>query len=43
MRRAAIALLMTAVAAVGLRWGTFAVGGSDSYCYVAQAKAWASG
>jgi hypothetical protein len=43
MRRAAIALLMAMVVAVGLRWGTFAVGGSDSYCYVAQAQAWASG
>src|SRR5882672_3992624 len=27
----------------GLRWGTFAVGGSDSYCYVHQADGWASG
>ena len=43
MRRAAVALLMAAVAAAGLWWGTYAVGGSDSYCYVAQAQAWASG
>lgn len=26
-----------------MRWGTFAAGGSDSYCYVHQANAWASG
>ena len=29
--------------AVGIHWGTFAAGGSDSYCYVHQADAWASG
>jgi hypothetical protein len=27
----------------GLHWGTFAVGGSDSYCYAHQAERWASG
>lgn len=26
-----------------MRWGTFAAGGSDSYCYVYQATAWATG
>jgi hypothetical protein len=39
----AVALLAAVVFAAGLRWGTFAVGGSDSYCYVHQAEAWASG
>ena len=29
--------------AAGIHWGTFAAGGSDSYCYVHQADAWASG
>src|SRR5688572_18382809 len=43
MRRAGIALLLAAVVAVGLRWGTFVAGGSDSYCYVHQAERWASG
>ena len=32
-----------AVFAAAVRWGTFAAGGSDSYCYVHQAEAWASG
>jgi hypothetical protein len=32
-----------AVCAAGIHWGTFAAGGSDSYCYVHQAEAWASG
>jgi hypothetical protein len=31
------------VVAAGIHWGTFAAGGSDSYCYVHQAEAWASG
>jgi hypothetical protein len=31
------------VFAAGVHWGTFAAGGSDSYCYVHQAEAWASG
>lgn len=43
--------MMSIVAAVmaagtiiaGLHWGTFAVGGSDSYCYAHQAERWASG
>jgi hypothetical protein len=28
------AAIAAAVVVVGLRWSTFAVGGSDSYCYV---------
>ena len=32
-----------AVFAAGVHWGTFAAGGSDSYCYVHQAEGWASG
>jgi hypothetical protein len=35
--------LLVAVFAAGIRWGTFAAGGSDSYCYVHQAHAWATG
>jgi hypothetical protein len=35
--------LLFAVFAAGIRWGTFAAGGSDSYCYVHQAHAWATG
>src|SRR5258706_12748516 len=31
------------VFADGIHWGTFAAGGCDSYCYVHQADAWASG
>ncbi len=42
MRRLALALLLAAVVYAGLRWGTYAVGGSDSYCYVHQAERWAS-
>ena len=41
--RIAIAILLAAVVAAGLRWGTFAVGGSDSYCYVHQAQGWSTG
>ncbi len=41
--RIAVATLMAAIVAAGLRWGTFAVGGSDSYCYVHQAQGWATG
>jgi hypothetical protein len=36
-------MLLAAVVAVGVRWGTFAVGGSDSYCYAHQAEGWSSG
>src|SRR5207237_8389232 len=43
MPRVAIALLAAGVFAAGVHWGTFAVGGSDSYCYVHQAERWASG
>ena len=38
-----IAALCLAVIAAGIHWGTFAVGGSDSYCYVQQAEGWARG
>lgn len=43
MRRVAVALLLASVVAVGLHWGTFVAGGSDSYCYLHQAQRWASG
>lgn len=40
----AIALaLAVATAALSVRFGTFAAGGSDSYCYVEQAERWAAG
>ena len=39
----ALAALTVAVCGAGIHWGTFAVGGSDSYCYVHQAEAWATG
>jgi hypothetical protein len=39
----AIAALLLAVFAAGVHWGTFAAGGSDSYCYVHQAEGWATG
>ena len=35
--------MLLAVFAAGIRWGTFAAGGSDSYCYLQQARAWAMG
>ena len=38
-----VALLAIIVFAAGVHWGTFVVGGSDSYCYVHQAEAWAAG
>ena len=41
MRGLAIAVLVTAVAAVSVRWGSFVAGGSDSYCYIHQAERWA--
>ena len=37
----AAALLLTAF--VGIRWGAFAVGGSDSHCYAGQARMLAEG
>lgn len=43
MRKVAVAVLVAGVVAVGLRWGSFVAGGSDSYCYVHQAERWASG
>ncbi len=43
MRAATLAALIAAVVVVGVRWGTFVVGGSDSYCYLHQAERWASG
>ena len=43
MCRVAIALLAAVVFTAGIHWGAFAVGGSDSYCYVHQAERWASG
>src|SRR5678815_4193817 len=41
--RIAVAVIAAVVVGVGIRWGTFAAGGSDSYCYVQQAVGWASG
>jgi hypothetical protein len=40
---AAAGLLAIAAAAVAVRWGTFAAGGSDSFCYLGQAELWAQG
>ena len=44
-KRAAMAAAALAVAAViiGLNWGTFVAGGSDSYCYLNQAELFARG
>lgn len=42
MRQVGVALLLTGVVAVGLYWGTFVAGGSDSFCYLHQAERWAS-
>jgi hypothetical protein len=42
MRQLALALLLVAVVAAAVRWGSFVAGGSDSYCYVHQAERWAS-
>ena len=42
MRQVGLAVLLTGVVAVGLRWGTFVAGGSDSFCYAYQAERWAS-
>ena len=41
--RATAVMAALAALAVGIRWGTFAVGGSDSYGYVSQAETWAQG
>jgi dolichyl-phosphate-mannose-protein mannosyltransferase len=43
MRKVAVAVLVACVVAVGVRWGSFVAGGSDSYCYLHQAQRWASG
>jgi len=37
------AVLAVVTLAVALRWSTFVVGGSDSYCYVSQAAFWLDG
>jgi hypothetical protein len=37
-----LALLLAAVAAAGVHWGTFVAGGSDSFCYAHQAERWAA-
>lgn len=43
-RAAALALAAAAATLiVGLVWGTWIAGGSDSYCYVEQAERWAAG
>lgn len=42
MRKVTLGLLLAAVIAAGVHWGTFAAGGSDSYCYANQAERWAS-
>ncbi|MEO6212868.1 MAG: glycosyltransferase family 39 protein [Vicinamibacterales bacterium] len=43
-RAAAAALVLSCVAlAIGITWGTFAAGGSDSYCYLNQAELFARG
>ena len=36
-----VALLAAAVVAAGVYWGTFAAGGSDSFCYAYQSERWA--
>jgi hypothetical protein len=42
MRQVGLALLLTCVVTVGIHWGTFVAGGSDSFCYAHQAERWAS-
>jgi hypothetical protein len=41
--RVLAALVAAATLGVGLRWGTFAAGGADSYAYVSQAFLWTRG
>jgi asparagine N-glycosylation enzyme membrane subunit Stt3 len=41
--RLAAALAALSVLVVGVVWGAWIAGGSDSYCYVEQAERWASG
>jgi hypothetical protein len=43
MRAFLVVLVIASVLVVGIRWGTFVAGGSDSYCYLHQAQRWASG
>ncbi|MEQ1575173.1 MAG: glycosyltransferase family 39 protein [Vicinamibacterales bacterium] len=43
MRSLVVVCIVIGALATGLRWGTYAVGGSDSYCYAHQAERWASG
>ena len=43
MRGVAVAALVAATMVIGVGWGTFAAGGSDSFCYLRQAQRWASG
>jgi hypothetical protein len=46
LRQACTAVALVAAvssAAVGIRWGAFAVGGSDSHCYAGQARMFAEG
>ena len=40
---AAAAAIAAAAVAIGLAWGTFVAGGSDSYCYLNQAELFARG
>jgi hypothetical protein len=40
---AAALALTAATVAVAVRWGAFVAGGSDSYCYLAQAGMWLDG
>jgi len=40
---AAAAIAMVMAAMVGVRWGAFAVGGSDSHCYAGQARMFLEG
>src|SRR5688572_11341507 len=42
MKGFVVAVLAIAAMVVGIQWGTFVAGGSDSYCYVHQAEVWAS-
>ena len=42
MKGVVLAGLAIAAIAVGVRWGTFVAGGSDSYCYAHQAEGWRS-
>jgi hypothetical protein len=41
MRGFALALVIGALMAASVRWGSWIAGGSDSYCYVHQAERWA--